>query len=54
MAKVMQTPEFINELAKVGAELPSGGFGPAEFATLMKSEIPKTAALMKDAGIEPQ
>lgn len=54
MAKVMQSPEFINELAKVGAELPSGGAGPADFAALMKSEIPKTAALMKDAGIEPQ
>jgi tripartite-type tricarboxylate transporter receptor subunit TctC len=54
MAKVMQTPEFINELAQVGAELPVGGFGPPEFAALMKSEITKTATLMKDAGIEPQ
>jgi tripartite-type tricarboxylate transporter receptor subunit TctC len=54
MAKVMQTPEFNNELAQVGAELPADGFGPGEFATLMKAEIPKTAKLMKDAGIEPQ
>lgn len=54
MAKVMQTPDFVNELARVGAELPTGGFGPSEFAALMKAEIPKTAALMKDAGIEPQ
>jgi tripartite-type tricarboxylate transporter receptor subunit TctC len=54
MAKVVQMPEFVNELAQVGAEPPVGGFGPPEFAALMKSEIPKTAALMKDAGIEPQ
>jgi tripartite-type tricarboxylate transporter receptor subunit TctC len=54
MAQVMQMPEFINELAQVGAEVPTGGFGPAEFAALMKSEIPKTAALMKDAAIEPK
>ena len=54
MAKVMQTPEFIRELAQVGAELPSEGFGPAEFAALMKIEIPKTAKLMVDARIEPQ
>ncbi|WP_332827334.1 Bug family tripartite tricarboxylate transporter substrate binding protein [Ramlibacter sp.] len=54
MAKVVQSPEFVAELAKTGAEPPSGGFGPAEFAALMKSEITKTAALMKDAGIEPQ
>ena len=54
MAKVMQSPDFVRELAQVGAELPADGFGPAEFAALMKSEIPKTAKLMKDAGIEPQ
>jgi tripartite-type tricarboxylate transporter receptor subunit TctC len=54
MAKVMQTPEFIAELAQTGAELPTGGVGPAEFAALMKTEIVKTAKLMKDAGIEPQ
>jgi tripartite-type tricarboxylate transporter receptor subunit TctC len=54
MAKVMQTPEFQAELAKVGAELPGEGLGPAEFANLMKAEIPKTAKWMKDAGIEPQ
>lgn len=54
MAKVMQTPEFGRELAQVGAELPGEGFGPTEFANLMKSEIPKTAKLMKDAGIEAQ
>jgi tripartite-type tricarboxylate transporter receptor subunit TctC len=54
MAKVMQTPEFQAELAKVGAELPGGSLGPAEFASLMKDEIPKTAKWMKDAGIEPQ
>jgi len=54
MAKVMQTPEFQRELAQVGAELPADGFGPTEFATLMKSEITKTAKLMKDAGIQPQ
>lgn len=54
MSKVMQTPEFIGELAQVGAELPTGGLGPADFAALMKSEITKTAKLMKDAGIEPQ
>jgi tripartite-type tricarboxylate transporter receptor subunit TctC len=53
MAKVMQTPEFQRELAQVGAELPADGFGPAEFSRLMKSEIVKTAKLMKDAGIEP-
>jgi tripartite-type tricarboxylate transporter receptor subunit TctC len=54
MAKVMQTPEFIAELAQTGAELPTGGVGPAEFAALMKTEIVKTAQLMKDAGIQPQ
>lgn len=54
MSKVMQTPEFIGELAQVGAELPTGGLGPADFAALMKTEITKTAKLMKDAGIEPQ
>lgn len=54
MAKVMQTPEFIEGLVKVGAELPAGGLGPAAFAALMKAEIEKTAKLMKDAGIEPQ
>ena len=54
MSKVMQTPEFIGELAQVGAELPTGGLGPADFAALMKTEIAKTAKLMKDAGIEPQ
>jgi tripartite-type tricarboxylate transporter receptor subunit TctC len=54
MAKVMRTPEFVRELAQVGAELPGEGLGPAEFANLMKSEIAKTAKLMKDAGIEPQ
>jgi tripartite-type tricarboxylate transporter receptor subunit TctC len=54
MAKVMQTPEFVRELAQVGAELPADGFGPQEFSNLMKSEIAKTAKLMKDAGIEPQ
>lgn len=54
MSKVMQTPEFIGELAQVGAELPSGSLGPAGFAALMKTEITKTAKLMKDAGIEPQ
>jgi tripartite-type tricarboxylate transporter receptor subunit TctC len=54
MAKVMQTPEFINELAQVGAELPADGFGPAEFAAMMKADIPKTGKLMKDLGIEPQ
>jgi tripartite-type tricarboxylate transporter receptor subunit TctC len=54
MAKVMQTPEFQRELAQVGAELPGEGIGPADFANLMKSEITKTAKLMKDAGIEPQ
>jgi tripartite-type tricarboxylate transporter receptor subunit TctC len=54
MAKVMQTPEFIAELAQVGAELPTGGVGPAEFSALMKTEITKTAKLMKDAAIEPQ
>jgi tripartite-type tricarboxylate transporter receptor subunit TctC len=54
MGKIMQNPEFVHELAQVGAEVPADGFGPAEFATLMKSEITKTARLMKDAGIEPQ
>jgi tripartite-type tricarboxylate transporter receptor subunit TctC len=54
MGKVMQNPEFINELAQVGAETPTEGFGPAEFSALMKAEITKTAKLMKDAGIEPK
>jgi tripartite-type tricarboxylate transporter receptor subunit TctC len=54
MGKIMQNPDFVHELAQVGAEVPADGFGPAEFATLMKSEITKTARLMKDAGIEPQ
>jgi tripartite-type tricarboxylate transporter receptor subunit TctC len=54
MGKVMQSPEFIKELAQTGAEVPADGFGPTEFATLMKAEIAKTAKLMKDAGIEPQ
>jgi tripartite-type tricarboxylate transporter receptor subunit TctC len=54
MNKVMHTPEFVGELAQSGAELPTGGVGPAEFAALMKTEISKTAKLMKDAGIEPQ
>jgi tripartite-type tricarboxylate transporter receptor subunit TctC len=54
MAKVMGTPEFVRELAQVGAELPSEGLGPAEFAKLMKGEIAKTAKWMKDAGVEPQ
>jgi tripartite-type tricarboxylate transporter receptor subunit TctC len=54
MGKVMQNPEFIQELAQVGAETPTEGFGPAEFSALMKAEITKTAKLMKDAGIEPK
>lgn len=54
MAKVTQSPEFIAQLAQVGAELPAVGLGIADFAALIKSDIPKTAKLMKDAGIEPQ
>ena len=54
MTRVMQRPEFVRELAQVGAELPGEGSGPAEFAALMKGEIQKTARLMKDAGIVPQ
>ena len=54
MTRVMQSPEFVRELAQVGAELPGEGSGPAEFAALMKGEIQKTARLMKDAGIVPQ
>jgi hypothetical protein len=38
----------------VGAELPAGGFGPTEFAAMMKADIPMTGKLMKDLGIEPQ
>jgi tripartite-type tricarboxylate transporter receptor subunit TctC len=54
MGKIMQNPQFIHELAEVGAEVPADGFGPAEFSALMKAEITKTAKLMKDAGIEPK
>lgn len=54
MGKVMQSQDFVAELAQVGAELPADGYGPAEFAALMKADIPKTAKVMKDAGIEPQ
>jgi tripartite-type tricarboxylate transporter receptor subunit TctC len=54
MAKVMQTQDFTNELAQAGAELPPDGLGPAEFANLLKADIPRTGKLVKDIGIEPQ
>jgi len=54
MSKVMQTPDFIAELASAGAELPSQGLGPTEFAALVKSDIPQTGKLIKQVGIEPQ
>jgi tripartite-type tricarboxylate transporter receptor subunit TctC len=54
MAKVMQTPEFVNELAHAGAELPPDGLGPVEFASMLKVDIPRTGKLVKDIGIEPQ
>ena len=54
MSKVMNTPEFIKEMADVGAELPPEGFGPNEFGALLKADIPRTGKLVKDIGIEPQ
>jgi tripartite-type tricarboxylate transporter receptor subunit TctC len=54
MAKVMNTPDFVTELAQVGAELPPDGMGPTEFAKLLKEDIPRTGKLVKDVGIEPQ
>ena len=54
MAKVMQAPDFVNEMAQAGAELPPDGLGPAEFANLLKADIPRTGNLMKDIGLEPQ
>ena len=54
MSKVMQTPDFVAELASAGAELPSQGLGPTEFAALVKSDIPQTGKLIKQVGIQPQ
>jgi tripartite-type tricarboxylate transporter receptor subunit TctC len=54
MSKVMQTPDFVAELASAGAELPSQGLGPTQFAALVKADIPQTGKLIKQVGIEPQ
>jgi len=53
MAKVMAMPEFKATLDQVGAELPPEGAGPAAFTTRMKTDIPVTGRLMKDADVAP-
>lgn len=52
--KIMRSAEFKDKLLSLGQEAPFGGAGPAAFAAQIKAELPRTAKLLKDVGIEPQ
>jgi tripartite-type tricarboxylate transporter receptor subunit TctC len=50
-AKVLALPDLQAKLADLGVE--GVGNSPQEFAAIIKSEIPKWAKVIKDAGIKP-
>jgi tripartite-type tricarboxylate transporter receptor subunit TctC len=54
MTEVMSAPEFRNQLAQAGAEIPEGDTGPEGFRLRVKADISSTQALLAAAGVTAQ